>query len=688
MSTDEPPEARPEPESEAQPSDETEHLSTQNLYQLFLGTVQAPGSNFGIGGATESTGEPGRSLRRTGPLEESEIQEALDYYLPPHCFSEALTIVNERGLVVLRGPDGTGKRASAIAILREDELSRPLIGLSPGLSASELLRYPFRERHGYLVQDRVSAGDAPETLAYDFAELSRELIRSEARLVITSTAPPRELPEGLFVDWSVPKPAELANACLSDLELAPQDRVRVKRALAYSTPRQIVAVAKELARTGVDAATVTDLLERTSRQTIAGWFDGEPAEGDVLLVAALCFASELTEARFEEMLARLEAYVYTAASTDADPDHELTNSGTTLSQRRRTRIQSVPFLTRTDVRDESSRGIREQRLTLTSEDLREWVLVELWERYDRALWEPVRQWLHESFPHADTRHSLSVARGLATLALAAPELVRAAYLNPWASSAPAQRRTACYTVWHAAFDDALASWALETALTWARADEASQLTAILCLSGPVGLRFPAEAMRQLWRLARRAGQASHTAQEAIVTLINGSLTGPDKDVTGLNFLAGKLSDGNRDQQRLAFAVIDRLMLSVTPHDDSLLLLAAQRDGPVNSLGTIWAKTLINRRHRGTAMRALAKTISALQRDEPDLRMVRRLGTAIVRRMPSSEVLLLERELVHQIALSKRAAGTDARSIVRALLGSSSDPTQIDQEEPREPIPDR
>ena len=300
---------------------------------------------------------------------------------------------------------------------------------------------------------------------------------------------------------------------------------------------------------------------------------------------------------------------------------------------------------------------------------------ELWERYDRTLWEPVTRWLHVLFENVvDGARALSLGRGLAGLAFSAPVHVRFTYLEPLAAGPPMQRRTACYALWYAALDDTLASWALGTATDWASTqDTATQLSAVLSLIGPLGLRFPGEAMRQLWRLARRPAQVKAAAQEAIVSLVYGSAERGDHEVTALRLLAAKVAPSpvhpGEHQRVAAMAVIDRLLQT----DDvrtPLLAILARSAADTESLGVVCARAIVSRPHRATALRAVTRTLWALQEMDADLTAVRTLGSAIVNRLPAHELPLVQRELLHQLARSTHGTAPEARSLV-ALLGNAA-----------------
>jgi hypothetical protein len=643
-------------------NDRVVQVVNNQVVNQFLAETTTSGSNFGI--ASEFRESRGSTApRETGPMQEADIARSVERFVEPSCFSAALVVLQNRSVLVLRGPAGTGKRTGALALLRYGTQRRSVTVLSPGLSVEELRRYEYKEGRDYLILDRPGGKDDPATFTYHWEELAKDITLAAARLVLTTTVSSREFPDEFAVNWEAPGSAELIDRYISD----PETAVLVRQAAGDAGPRDIARLAEELERS--DDVAIDTVLERAGLEAITRWLDGDPAESDVLLAVSVSFGDGLTETECEEMLAQLEEAVSSGRpSTDHEQSERLPEP--VLRQRRRDRLVAVPMLMREPSAASVSAAIEEPSLTFTSSAARRRTLEQLWDRYDVGLWGAVRRWLDAAIEVADDRRTMTVTAGLALLARAAPEYVLISFLQPWASRGHNSRRAACYVTWHAAYDDAVSSWALDCALGWVRSSDVNtKRTAILCLAGPIGTRYPAEAIRRLWRLAQEPSGLGREARDAVVTLTRNAALSGVADLTPLRYIAAQLTNGSRgraDRFETALQVADLLVTANDTDGRSLGAALAKTPGAAASLARIWAVVLVHRPHRRSALDGLARALVVLGPAEGGLDAIKALGSPLLTHLPAAEQQLLRHELPSRLAGTRAETGS-SKAIVSALL---------------------
>src|SRR5262249_45003293 len=142
------------------------------------------------------------------------------------------------------------------------------------------------------------------------------------------------------------------------------------------------------------------------------------------------------------------------------------------------------------------------------------------DRFGFQLWDPVRRWLGE-LSQLQLRPEIrgELAFGLARLARSDFADVNNSFLQPWSKGVASERATAAMVLWFMSEDEKLASLALRTAMEWGQDNGLHRaITSAIALGGPLGLRFPAEAMRRLCFLALRAKRIGVVARISLAFL--------------------------------------------------------------------------------------------------------------------------------------------------------------------------
>ncbi|MBN6053879.1 hypothetical protein JYK22_18200, partial [Nonomuraea sp. RK-328] len=626
----------------------------------FLGYTDASGSMFGMG-------ERATVRAATRTIEPGEISELLRSYLAPDCFATAEKHLREQHLLSLVGPEGIGKRVGAIALLSRMPLADGRVTVfSPARTLAELARQTrFKPGRAYLVHDW--SGDGPDTAVsrFEMAGLSQKLVKTGAYLVLTRTGHWRK-DANLAVAWHAPDPGELFDLALgSPRGRTPEDiRWARQRADQLGSPSAIVALADRLARTDTPVA---DLLSEDEGGEVAAWFDDKPSREDVLLVAALAFAYRAPERIFEQELARLTEI---KRLHDAETPGQLERSDE--PQTRAVWRSGHPLVT-TCV--EGAGSASERRLVFRGR-CREQVIDELAARYGLSLWAPLREWIL-TLVETDLEVQIQAAAGVALLARSALREVHDEFLDAWAGGRAAQRLAAANVISLMCADDSLAPEALALTLRWVTgAGQEKAMTAAMALGGGLSVRYPADALNWLWHLTLRGQRISVVARRSLVLLCRQAAERDDQAGEVLRVLvrlaAGERRAGGPSWARTAFdAVVDVLAADRLEGAEPMAgHLLATRPATAGHLGRLWALVLQSSYHRGRAIEALRRVLTALDGAQAVLPAVADFGSVLWSEMPPDHAPLIEMFLRHALVDASPRLGDQ---LVRAVLSAGAGP---------------
>ncbi|MFI6457307.1 hypothetical protein ACIBF6_37840 [Streptosporangium amethystogenes] len=671
------PPARPEQEQrEAEQSDPgepaAEHVDedfdegalgqTATVINNFFAEVQAQKATFGMPGAKST-----RSTSRR--LDEKEIERALRNFVRPPGFDSAIRTLRERRVVVLVGSEGIGKWTSGAALLAQVKLpADKVVVFSPLRDPEELLATSFKKDRVYFIHDW-SGGKAEKSLRrFTFDTLSAKLTQAGAHLVITlNRAEVRRELEAFEIGWEPPDSLKLLDAHIGSDHSALLEPEFCEHVAGLRSPRQVVELAGQML--GGDQPT-WEILSDLDGSAVAQWFDGRPKRSDVLVVAALAFAYGLPERVFERLVVRLTSIADEVERQGAEPETRPIEED--LPQSRKLWNSRHPLIG-------ISAGEGEPRVVFCGPRHREHVITQLCLQYGYRVWEPLREWIRQlamELPEIQVQ----VAAGLALLARTRPEEVRESFLCPWAGGLVQERLTAANTLSMMCVDDITAAVAFGTALEWVEnAGQPQAMTAALAFAGGLSIRYPAEAVDWLWYLSLRGIRVSNVAQRALTLMFQTAAERDGEALTGLRLLARHLErdlgEGMDHQlvRRALEAVLgvlssDRLE-SERPLMAWLLLAQPSSAGPI---GVLWAWTLHNAHHRAEAIRALCRTLLALEDQDGAVAAAKALGQAIWAVLPGAVAVLVKRAIDRACSGSQvRRDSPPAKEIVLALLNAGT-----------------
>ncbi|MEV0677178.1 hypothetical protein AB0I60_11720 [Actinosynnema sp. NPDC050436] len=614
-------------------------------------------------GAQTVTGGPRTTLTRaTGLVDDDDVRAALARFVAPEGFAGSEVRLGNERLLVLCGPPGTGKRLSALALLRA-VTGETLYMLSPNTSPADLADYEYERGCGYLVVDRVVDKGSRES-DFEWRLVRDRVVDHGCYLVITQ--PAADVPDSsCHVAWSPPAAERLLRAYWTGRLPAAQQQVLAEVLGTVDSVRDVVGLARQLDG-GRSLEEALEHLDSRVRAEVEHWFDQAPARREVVEVTTLAFAAGVDERTFEAALRALRRAL--GRHVPEPPTAEDVDQRDQLPQLRRRLLANELVGTETLHTELGTRGA----LKFAKPEHHRHVLAQLWQRMDVAFWDAVADWLDEIV--TEPRYEVSVALGIAELTpIALDEVVP--ILSRWArgSRHAAGQRAVVYALHLMAYDDSLAPTALQVATGWiTRGNPSQRWVAAMSFIGGLGVRYPHDARRRLWQVCVQ----SHTV-DGDVEQVFGELFATLVQETGnahlvLDFLAAKVDRftapgarpaGRAVAMRTALAVLE----SRQPGSKRSAVLVHLDRFPQHArqVGHLLSSVLVYRPMRLRAIGVLRWLLEDMARNDSSARRsARLLGTALRTRLHPDEQDPLEQDF--RIVVERRK-DTDIKSLVDAVL---------------------
>ncbi len=676
------------------------------VHNSFYADVNAEGANFG------AAGDNGRvSTTRTGVLEPVWVTRALDGFVRPPGYADALELLREHRFLVLVGAEGAGKKALALHLLRAmcGEQAQ-LHAVSPARSLGQLAALTFAGGAGYLVADHMGSTDEVAVRRFDADQLRNRVGEQQAYLVLTTTSRklgPRYLPSYAVLAASA-DPNQVLHSHLGDAEVAPDVLAMAEEFVRDEhRPKEIELLARQLV---ASPSTAVESMRDVPAKQVAAWFEKQVKARELVSVAALAIGGSQPESIHDALVRTLRMQIEAAREAREAAPHVPWVDEIFEPRARVHELVVVSGDSQLDDDPDEDGWLSGRWVRFRHVEYRDLVLGELHERYDDQLWGPVRAWVCELCsidPKEEIQSGLAAA--LATLTRHNFMHVRQTFLSPWANGSAPERMTAAMVLWFMSEDDRLAPVALRTALEWGENNGLLRgVTSALALSGPLGVRFMEEAMRRLCFLSLRAKRIGVVARAAVGLLLGVAVddgpvaTGqmltlvqeelhratrrgetPD-DPTDSYVTEGLLNDDEDDPDQdqyergwngrvataarsLVLAVLEAEQQNL-PRPVAAKILCKQPEH-VEILGALWAETLCSAPHRLAAIEALRRTLVALEHEPAVTEAVGRLGNAIYTAMPRPHRPLRTAELLRAMTTPKRETERPAHNLVSTLLAA-------------------
>ncbi|MFI6797854.1 hypothetical protein [Streptosporangium canum] len=637
------------------------------MFQTFLGSVHTHGGTVGISGGGART----QSRRASGKVSPADIDSAVHRYAPPAPHARALSELRDNHVIALYGAAGLGKRTSAINLLHT-VAGGPLVTLSPADPLDWLAERDYTEGAGYLACGLVSSGEQTELADFTMGEIARRVQEAGAYLVLTVVTPLTDTRSGTIphIGWSHPAHRDVLLAHGVD-------------------PAQVTAATQEIAsahdlgdvvRFAVQLAGGTSLEEARGGLDLTGrvmaWFEDDGRTGDEILeVTALLFMVGMPERRFEAHLARLKERT-TPAEEPGTPEAPVVRDGVLAARRPRrdgdSLIKIEYLVTEMDV---DVPGPPRRCLVFREYGHRRHVAAELCAQFDDRFWVPVFAWLLETVQTSGPETRLQIAAGLALLCgHDSFDAVREVFLQPWSAGeyGPRSWDTAIYVLWCMCVEDTTAPLALRTAIRWSRSGIALRRQAAAeAFCGELGVRYPAEALSQLWHLMGNG--PPYGGREAVARLYATLVSGAARDArVVLDDLEMRLRQHPRPGSPQLLRTLNVALAVLSIRDETTGHPAAARHllMPGTLLGPfakVWSTAIVNRPARAAAFEALYDVLHAMSVLSPSPEEhLRPLAEALAASLPEHEHGLFRSEFERYVN-RRRDPWSTGRLLLTILL---------------------
>lgn len=634
---------------------------------------------------------PGGVVRReSGKVAAGDIARAQRYYLPPPPHDQALSVLTDRHLVALVGPEGSGRAAASMVLARQvSEGGSDLVRLPPSYPLADISGYRgFKPGQAYLLHDWSPVTADTAAARFDFDQLLAKLKETNAFLIMTidRASGVRAHVADVSIEWCEPDPLTLFDHCLAKVatpELSDADIAQLaRRAAQLRWPRHVVRLA-ELCIDGPETALAE--MGDAERDVVMSWLHARPGRMEVLSVTALAFVSGVAERRYEALVAAL---AHAEAAHRLGPDAATADGERTdeeaFRQRHAALLDGSSLAALLAERDPFRPLTESFRPGFRTPDQPRLVIAALHGHFGHELWTPVRNWLFELAGEPFGEEHLAIGSGLAMLAHCAFGEVEENYLDQWSAGRIRSRLLAVDVLWTMADDSLLAPRALRLAVSWVR-DRGTEraLTAAICLGGPLGQRYPSEAIRWLWVLSQRSERIGRVARTAMARLFameadarpnaaDDADAGPGTCAVprGLLKKIGPLLRPGvavRDR-RAGLALVNAVLAArgTTSAGTAAACVVRGRPADIGCVGELWAMTLESAPHRGDAIVALHETLAALAHGPDPARAAAQLGAAIVPRIGPDALRGL-----HAALADPQRAREVSNAVIRAFLGAAS-----------------
>jgi hypothetical protein len=589
-------------------------------------------------------------------------------------------ILTSRHLVALAGPEGCGKKAGTLALARAGcPDAESFTVFPPTRSLAELASYKrYRQGQVYLLHDWMPVSTDPSSVAsFDVDQLTSRLSRVGAYLAITFEGATHLRVFGdIGVTWQAPEAGTLLDHCVHEhpkLDLSEADHQRLHSCVARIRSPRLVIRLVESAVDGVESAIAE--ADESENTAVAHWFEPPPARWLIRAVMALTFLSGVGEREFERQLSLLTESAL--KGTTPPPDDEqwaAPDDDAPFPQVRWALANEANLGSFISERDPAAAVGAEHRPAFRTKASRLHFMTELNRRYGDDLWSPVRDWLFTLADQPFGEPQIAAGYGLALLARLALFEVEDTYLTPWSAGELRHRLMTVSVLWAMAEDDVIAPAALRIAVSWVlnRGQERA-IAAALAFGGPLGQRYPSEAMRWLWALSQRSERIGRFARTAMSQLFAVESEADQEKSTVLRFLVQKVRaalkpDVTVRERRAALAVVNSVLATTQTLSERPAVVGVLRSRPADlrPAGELWAAVLNSGPHRRPAVKALYSALAAVTDGPDSVRFAAQLGTAILPRLTPRALEVLKLALPDPVRAEEVSA-----SVVAAFLGAQN-----------------
>jgi hypothetical protein len=492
----------------------------------------------------DATAAP-RRQRRIGELVVSpvpgwELERTAAVYVDSPPFEAATRRLRQHGVLFLHGPRGTGKRATALRMLRGilfDETNDAIYELNPNLHLTDLRPDDLPAQTALLLESADSSAlDGLNRFQLDaLCSALDPTGRNNALVVVTERLPvgfPHDY-QHLTLEWRLPWAGP-------SLMTQHEALIRHVRYLTYHAPDYFDVIEpqlrrldtfqpiSQLMREALSPGQIADLagllapalrgeisveqavagLEQRASSDVERWFSqGHPYQVENFLIAAAVF-SGAPYGDVQEAARVLETYLQPTADkppNDEKPARPVSRFAGRES--RRAQLEAIQARAATTSRRTHYGEILEDAIELNNPAWQEAVLRFMWD--DPAYSSRVLAWLKAYGAHSNHHLRTRAAAAIGALARQSFSAIEADPLRAWAASPDANtRRSAAQVLGITIWDETFSAPTARLLHYWASQTDQPrwQWTAAAAYAGLAGPRYPEQSLEDLKLIARNSLQ--------------------------------------------------------------------------------------------------------------------------------------------------------------------------------------
>lgn len=614
----------PKQGSEEISEDEWRHISSYQgrINTLIEGDVRINGSAV-FGGVFNDDSD----TRLEGRLSDDEVDSILlNVVIEPGIAADLADQLESEGMLVICGPEGSGRRSAALSTLRRCRPDAAVIRLAPSSSYSDLAAHAFESGNLYLLNDQYDVdNEDPRDVSFNIKKLAEKLLENSAFLIVTRKSRPRtistELSPSWLRKWWAPDAASVFEAHAKDasVSLTPSDQDTLEELLQQMDRPGDVA---QLVRLLADGSSLDDALVEFSaveEHQVIHWFaNSDFGLRKLTLIIASAFMVDEHRLNVEHKAADLAQRL--------DPERTEIVSDGGLPKKRSDLWAELPIPTN---------EMNLPPLRFEQFRLRHAILSQLVDNYTGDIWQVVLGWATDLLEtdRIEDGYCSSVGFAMADLDGIDSTLV-SQQLEQWSMGERPHQIAAALAFQWMAVDAARSGSANSRAIEWTKSSNTRQaFCGSLALASQAGLTRPADSLNAQWELARRRPILRIAIARNIAELFG---TIEDKHLRSkiLQWFYYRYCKASKEDLR-GLDFVERCIAEtfhvrhVIANTESALRLHLEScEDDIDLVGLLWAKTVTSRKTRSLAIKAIARFFDRLDDNDETRRLAGALSIAI------------------------------------------------------------
>jgi hypothetical protein len=532
---------------------------------------------------------------KTVLLSDDNVIHHCETFIKPVGFTKLTA--SAKSVMVLRGPHGAGKFATALSLLRSTHGLTKIYRLSQHTDLAKFTVDAKSGARGYVLEDLSSAA-AGKITGFDLERLAAECGRAGARLIITVR------PELVFTDNAVstyvaemgerPHPREVTLRHLrrrlstaDDLLRRPDvqkllDDLLTADAHLSEAARLAEVIADESGRPDTLADSVRQRVARFNESDFAAWFDGLDGTYLQCFAIALAIFNRLPYESVADTAAALHRKFDVAGSATV-ATRAVPEAASPFGDGRSTRLQKLRARVSAEVVESLYGTVPAEIVRYVHPAFPGLVLQHVWREHDRAR-PGVLAWLRDLGDHQNQMIRIRAAAAVGVLTAIAYDHVRYEVLTRWATSTRVTEREAAAIALDGAADGtdpSLQRAVAELIEHWSYEGPELRATAARAYGTRIGLRSLSSTLQALERLSADDENDFEVWEAVCYSLTDLVESGDTSTITSVLVVVNQWATGRREHRRMVAAMAFLLMSA------DLLVCRSGRSGVTTWPTLLW-----------------------------------------------------------------------------------------------------